>query len=66
MTEFSRLLHERMDEGRIEDVRDAIQHLSEEPDEWSTHSPDILKRVDELTEALQKTSRVAGKNRTVQ
>lgn len=66
MTEFSRLLHERMDEGRIEDVRDAIQHLSEEPDEWSTHSPDILKRVDELTEALQKTSRVAGKGRTVQ
>jgi len=54
---FSRLLHERASEGRLDDVRDAIQHLAEQPDEWSSHSPDILTRVDEVTEALRKTSR---------
>lgn len=55
--EFARLLHERAEQGRMEDVRDAIQHLAEQPDEWSSHSPDILRRVDELTMALEKTAR---------
>ncbi len=41
----------------MDDVRDAIQHLADQPDEWSTHSPDILTRVSEVTEALKKTSR---------
>lgn len=61
--QFSRLLHERAKAGRMDDVRDAIEHLAEQPDEFSTHSPDILKRIAEVTEALEKTSvsRVASK-----
>ena len=55
--EFARLLNERAEQGRMEDVRDAIQHLAEQPDEWSSHSPDILRRIDELTVALEKTAR---------
>lgn len=64
---FSRLLNERAGEGRMEDVRDAIQHLAEEPDEWSTHNADILRRIEEVTEALEKTShrRVADKPRNL-
>jgi hypothetical protein len=54
---FSRLLHERASEGRLDDVRDAIHYLAEQPAECSSYSPDILTRVDEVTEALQKTSR---------
>lgn len=57
LTNLSRLLNERAGEGRLEDVRDAITHLADEPDEWSTNSPDILKRIDEVTIALQKTAR---------
>jgi hypothetical protein len=66
--EFTRLLYERMEEGRIDDVRDALQHISEEPDEWSTYSRDRLQRMDEVTEALRKTarSRVATKHQTLQ
>jgi len=55
--QLTRLLNERASEGRMDDVRDAIQHLADQPDEWSTHSPDILTRVSEVTEALKKTSR---------
>ena len=55
--EFSKLLNERAKQGRMEDVRDAIQHLAEQPDDWSSHSPDILARMTELTQALEKTAR---------
>lgn len=53
----TQLLHERMNEGRIEDVKDALQHLAEDPDELSTHSEDVLVRLSVVTEALQKTAR---------
>ena len=51
-------LHHRMNAGRIDDVKDALQHLAEDPGEWSTHSGDILTRMDEVTQALQQTARV--------
>lgn len=53
----TQLLHERMNQGRIEDVKDALQHLADDPDEWSTHSEDVLIRLSVVTEALQKTAR---------
>lgn len=64
LEQFARLLEERAEEGRIQDVRDAINHLANKPDEWSTHSPDILVRIDEVTQALEKTalSKVATKS----
>ena len=46
-----------MNQGRIEDVKDALQHLADDPDEWSTHSEDVLIRLSVVTEALQKTAR---------
>ncbi len=63
LEQFARLLEERAEEGRIQDVRDAISHLANRPDEWSSHSPDILTRINEVTQALEKTSlnRVATK-----
>ena len=63
LEQFAKLLEERAEEGRIQDVRDAISHLANRPDEWSSHSPDILTRIDEVTQALEKTSlnRVATK-----
>lgn len=63
LEQFARLLEERAEEGRIQDVRDAISHLANRPDEWSSHSPDILSRINEVTQALEKTSlnRVATK-----
>lgn len=53
----SQLLHQRMNEGRSEDVKDALKHLAEAPDEWSTHSEDILVRLTDVTVALEKTAR---------
>ena len=63
VTKLTRLLDERAKEGRMEDVRDAIAHIAEHPDEWSTHSSDILQRMEEVTQALEKTvrTRVAAK-----
>lgn len=63
LEQFARLLEERAEEGRLQDVRDAISHLANKPDEWSSHSPDILTRIDDVTQALEKTSinRVASK-----
>lgn len=54
---LSQLLHDRMGEDRIDDVRDALQHLAEVPDEWSAHNDDILTRLAVVTEALEKTKR---------
>jgi hypothetical protein len=54
---LTQLLHERMKEGRTDDVRDALQHLAEDPAEGSSHSPDVLTRLSDVTEALQKTVR---------
>ncbi len=61
---LTKLLHARINEGRTDDVKDALQHLAEDPDEWSTHSEDILTRLVDVTVALQKTarSRVASKS----
>jgi hypothetical protein len=56
LEQFAKLLEERSEEGRIQDVRDAISHLANQPDEWSSHSPDILTRINEVTQALEKTS----------
>lgn len=63
LEQFAKLLEERAEEGRIQDVRDAISHLANKPGEWSSHSPDILTRIEEVTQALEKTSisRVATK-----
>lgn len=57
LQQFTRLLHERMKEGRSQDVQDAVQHIAEEPDEWSTFSNDPLQRLSDVTEALEKTAR---------
>jgi uncharacterized membrane protein len=66
--QLSQLLKERFEQGRIEDVKDAISHIADNPDEWSTHSPDVLQRMADVTAALEKTShsRVAVKPKSVQ
>lgn len=66
--QLTRLLNERMQEGRIDDVRDALQHIAEEPDEWSTFSRDPLQRLSDVTAALSKTARsqVAAKPENLQ
>ena len=50
---------------RLEDAfaKPAGGALANRPDEWSSHSPDILTRINEVTQALEKTSlnRVATK-----
>ncbi len=56
VVEFSQLLEERLESHRIQDVRDALSHVNDEPDEWSSFSRDRLVRVKEVTEALQKSS----------
>ncbi len=63
VTKLTKLLDERAKEGRMDDVKDAIAHLAENSDEWSTHSADILERMQEVTVALEKTvrTRVAAK-----
>ncbi len=62
--QFASLLKERLDEGRISDVRDAIDHVVTEPGEGSEVSPDILQRLSEVTRALESTrhEHVAGKD----
>ena len=57
--EFSQLLEERLRANRTQDVRDALSHVNNAPDEWSTFSRDQLQRVSEVTEALRKTSRLS-------
>jgi hypothetical protein len=66
--QFTKLLNERMKEGRTDDVRDALQHIAEQPDERSTYSQDVVQRMSEVTEALQKTtrSRIASKQENLQ
>ena len=59
VVEFSQLLEERLESHRIQDVRDALSHVNDEPDEWSSFSRDRLDRLKEVTEALQKSSRSA-------
>ena len=59
-TEFrqlTRLLNDRMKEDRIDDVRVALQHLADDPDEASTFSRDPLQRLTDVSEALRKTAR---------
>lgn len=57
VTKLMVLLHERMQSGQVGDVADALKHVAETPDEWSLHRADILARIDEVTEALEKSSR---------
>lgn len=56
VAEFSQLLEERLAENRTQDVRDALNHVNSDPDEWSSFSRDRLVRVTEVTEALRKSS----------
>ena len=56
VVEFSQLLEERLKSDRTQDVRDALSHVNDEPDEWSSFSRDRLVRVKEVTEALRKSS----------
>ena len=63
LVDFSQLLEERLDYNRIQDVRDALSHVNDEPDEWSSFSREQLDRLKEVTEALRKSShRVAAEN----
>ncbi len=57
--EFSRLLEERLESNRTQDVRDALSHVNNLPDEWSSFSRDQLERVREVTDALEKTAQPA-------
>ena len=59
VTHLIQLLHERTQSGQMDDVAAAIRHVAETPDEWSLHSPDILARVGEVSEALEKSGRTA-------
>ncbi len=56
VAEFSRLLEERLEHNREQDVRDALSHVNDEPDEWSSFSRDRLVRLNEVTDALRKSS----------
>lgn len=56
VVEFSQLLEERLESHRIQDVRDALGHVNNEPDERSSFSRDRLARMKEVTEALRKSS----------
>ena len=49
-------MEERLDSNRTQDVRDALHHVNNPPDEWSTFSRDQLERIREVTEAMQKTT----------
>lgn len=66
VTEFSQLLEERLKNNRDQDVRDALSHVNDTPDEWSSFSRDQLHRLEEVTEALRKSARssVAAKDRS--
>ncbi len=54
--ELAAQLHQRMKDGRTADVRDAISFLANPPDERSNHSPDVLRRLEELRTAMRETS----------
>ena len=56
VVEFSQLLEDRLASGRTQDVQDALSHVNDEPDEWSSFSRDRLVRMKEVTDALRKTS----------
>ena len=56
LEQLTRLLNERFQEGRTSDVGDALAHMAEVPDELSARSPDILQRLADVTEALEKTA----------
>ncbi len=64
VVEFSQLLEERLQSHRIQDVRDALSHVNDEPDEWSSFSRDRLDRIKEVTDALRKSSSRAIAERT--
>lgn len=53
---FALLLRDRIHQGRIDDVRDALDHLADDPDSRSSDNPDILRRLSDVTEALGKTA----------
>jgi len=59
VSEFSRLLEQRLENHRDQDVRDALSHINDDPDEWSSFSRDRLNRLEEATEALQKSARTS-------
>ena len=56
IAEFSQLLEERLKNNRDQDVRDALSHVNDRPDEWSSFSRDRLQRLEEVTEALRKSA----------
>lgn len=56
ISEFTKLLEERMAANRAQDVRDALSHVNNVPDEWSSFSRDQVDRVREVNEAMKKTS----------
>ncbi len=56
IAEFSQLLEQRLKDNRDQDVRDALSHVNDRPDEWSSFSRDRLHRLEEVTEALRKSA----------
>jgi hypothetical protein len=55
---FSDLLLQRLDDGRTQDVEDAIRHLAGKTNnEWEAGG-DILQRLAQVNAALEKTARV--------
>lgn len=54
--ELAAQLNERLRNGRTAEVRDAISFLANPPDERSNHSPDILRRLEELRTAMREPS----------
>lgn len=53
LQQVSARLQSRLDDGRNNEVREAIRFLSEPPAEGSGHSSDILGRLTELQQALE-------------
>jgi hypothetical protein len=49
-------LDKRLKTGQTSDVREAISFLANPPDERSNHSPDVLKRLEELRTAMREPS----------
>lgn len=61
--ELAYQLDQRLKNGQTADVREAIGFLANPPDERSNHSPDILKRLEQLRTAMREPS-PSGPTRT--
>lgn len=63
ITRFATVLNRHAQSGNTDDVTEALHRVADAHDEWTTLSPDILVRIREVTDQLEKPGglRTAGK-----